>query len=152
MNPLELQKWLKWTTNVWNIPKPNKMNKPPPKQRQNPRKQKWPKYYWILKNKQNTLESSENNQNTPKIKPKYTRFFRFLGYFGCSQVVSLIVEDFRAFYSFYQFWRLFFYHYKWMGHFGHFRGTEIWMLILAIFGVFWSFLWLSGYFTHFRDF
>ena len=79
MTPLELQKWLKWTTNVQNIPKPNKMNKPPPKQRQNPRKQKWPKYYWILKNKQNTLESSENNQNTPKLNQNTLGFLDFWG-------------------------------------------------------------------------
>ena len=79
MTPLELQKWLKCTTNVQNIPKPHKINKTPPKRRQNPWKLKCPKYHWNLKNKQNTLESSENDQNTPKLSQNTLGFLDFWG-------------------------------------------------------------------------
>ena len=133
MIPLELQKWLKCTTNVQNIPKPNKMNKTPPKRWQNPWKLKCPKYHWILKNKQNTLESSKNDQNTPKLSLNTLGFFDFVG-------ISVALKLFRSLWRiighstlFSNFKGYFFNHYRWMGHFGHLRGIEIWMLILAIF-------------------
>ena len=44
----------------------------------------------------NSLETSENDKNTP-IKPKYTRFFRLRVYFGGLQVVLLIPDDFSSF-------------------------------------------------------
>ena len=54
--------------NVQNIPKPWKMTKTPNKRWQQPQKLlKWQKYHWNLKNKQNTLKTFENYQNTPKL-------------------------------------------------------------------------------------
>ena len=57
------------------------------------------KYHWNLRNNQYTLETSENDQNTPKLSQKYTRFSRLWVYFGRFQIFLLILEDFRAFFS-----------------------------------------------------
>ena len=139
MTPLELQKWLKWTTNVQNIPKPHQTNKTTPKRRQIPWKIKLPKYHWILKNKQNTLEYSENDQNTPKLSQNTLSFLDFWGILVALKLFRSLWRIIGHSTHFSNFGGYFFNNYRWMGHFGHLRGIEIGMLILAIFRVFWSF-------------
>ena len=50
----------------------------------------WLKYHWNLKNKKNTLETSENDQNTPKLSQNTLDFVDFGG----------ILVSFKLFYSF----------------------------------------------------
>ena len=42
-----------------------------------PKSLKWQKYRWILKNKQNTLETSKKDQNTPKLIQNTLHFLDF---------------------------------------------------------------------------
>ena len=75
-----MPKWVKCTAKIQNIPKLKKMIKMTPKNGQQPRELlKWPKYNWNLKYKQNTLESSENYQNTPKLNQSILDSIDFAG-------------------------------------------------------------------------
>ena len=51
---------------------------------------KWPKYHWNLKNKKNTIETSKNDQNTPKLSQNALYFVDFGG----------ILVGFMLFFSF----------------------------------------------------
>ena len=51
---------------------------------------KWPKYHWNLKNKQNTIETFENDQNTPKLSQNTCNFLDF----------GVILGDLKLFCSF----------------------------------------------------
>ena len=56
------------------------MIKMPPKQWQKPRELlKCSKYHWNLKNKQNTLENCENDQNNTKLSQNTIDFLDFGG-------------------------------------------------------------------------
>ena len=129
------------------------MTKMHPKQRQQPRQLlKWSKYHWNLKNKQNTLENSENDQNTTKLSQNT---FDFLDFGGILVGFKLLCSFYRILGHFAHFSNVegyFFNHFRCLGHFSHLRGIEIWQLILVISGVFRSFLSFSSYFSLFRAF
>ena len=55
------------------------MTKMHPKRRQPQKFLKWPKYQWNLKNKENTLKTSKNDQNTPKLGQNTLDFLDFGG-------------------------------------------------------------------------
>ena len=153
MTPLKLQKWLKCTTNVQNIPKSLKLTKMHPKQRQQPRKLlKWPKCNYNLKNKQTTFETSENDQNTPKLCQNILDSIDFGGTFVSFNLFCSFYRILGYFSHFRNVEGYFFNHFRCLGHFHHLRVFEIWQLIRAISGVFRSFMSFSSYFSHFRAF
>ena len=153
MTPLELPKWLKCTTKVQNIPKPKKIIKTPPKKRQQPRELlKWSKDNWNLKNKQNTLESYENYQNTPKLNQNILDSIDFEGIFVGFKLFCLFQRILGHFSHFRNVEGYFFNHFRYLRHFDYLRGIQIILLILAISRVFWSFFRFSSYFSRLRAF
>ena len=94
-----------------------------------PKLLKWSKYSWNLKNKQNPLKTSENDQNTHKLSQNTLDVLDF----------GIILVGFKLFCSFYRILGhfadmsnvegYFFNHFRCLGHFGHLRGIKIWPLI-----------------------
>ena len=82
-----------------------------PKRRQQPQKLlKWPKYHWSLKNKENTLITSKNDQNTPKLSQNTLDFLDYGG----------ILVGFKFLLSFSRI----------LAHFAHFSNVEVYILII----------------------
>ena len=96
---------------------------------QPPKLLKWLKYSWNLKNKQNPLKTSENDQNTHKLSQNTLDVLDF----------GIILVGFKLFCSFYRILGhfahmsnvegYFFNHFRCLGHFGNLRGIKIWPLI-----------------------